>query len=61
MNALKLEIWYDTYGLEERYMFSRNRQKALRSEGRIPFHRVGHYIRYKHSDIEEWINSHKVV
>jgi len=52
--------WMDPKMLEELRGFSISRQAALRSEGKIPFYRLGRYIRYLTSEIDEWILSHKV-
>ena len=53
--------WLDPRGLHNAYGFSTSRQATLRSEGKIPFHKVGRYIRYKREDIDAWLDSHKMV
>ena len=54
-------IWLDPKQLFKIYGFSVSRQAALRADRRIPFHRVGKYIRYKKSNIDAWLEDHKVV
>ena len=53
--------WFDPKSLEAKRGFSRSRQATLRSEGKIPYYRIGRYIRYLKTEIDEWILSHKVV
>jgi predicted DNA-binding transcriptional regulator AlpA len=43
------------------YGFSTSRQAVLRSEGKLPFYRIGRYIRYSKAEINAWIQQHKVV
>ena len=52
--------WFDPRTLEEKRGFSRSRQAKLRSDGKIPYYRIGRYIRYLVTEIDEWILSHKV-
>ena len=56
-----MKEWLDPKGLQLRYGFSTSRQATLRSEGKIPFCRIGRYITYRTTEIDEWILSHKVV
>ena len=55
-----IPVWLDTYDLEREYGFSRSRQAALRSQGRIPYYKMGSYIRYKRQEIDALIAKHKV-
>lgn len=43
------------------YGMSTSTQSKLRSARKIPYHKVGSYVRYKRSDINEWLDSAKVV
>lgn len=63
MNSKETEKpdWLDPIGLEEEYGISRNRQKALRKDRILPFHKRGSYIRYKRKAIDEWWENGKVV
>jgi len=53
-------IWHDPKSLHKQYGFSISRQATLRSEHKIPFCKIGRYIRYLEADIDEWILDHKV-
>ena len=52
--------WLDPKKFYLRYGFSTSHQAALRSDGKISFYRIGRYIRYRKSEIDTWIVSHKV-
>ncbi len=54
-------IWLDPKSLEKEYGFSVNRQARLRVDKVIPYHKIGSYIRYLRSEIDQWIIDHKVV
>ncbi len=53
--------WLDPNDLKKKCGFSIARQANLRSEKKIPFHKRGRYIRYKKSDIDQWLDDAKVV
>ena len=53
--------WLDPKDLYKRCGISTNRQATLRSERKIPYYRIGQYIRYRTSEIDEWISNHKGV
>ena len=53
--------WYCPLCLNLEEGFSINKQAKLRSQGKIPYHKRGNYIRYKRSDIEAWLDEGKVV
>ena len=61
LNNTGQSTWLDPRGLHNAYGFSTSRQATLRSEGKIPFHKVGRYIRYKREDIDAWLDNHKMV
>ena len=63
MDRKKSDIptWYDPKGLTHKYGFSRSRQSVLRANGMIPFYKIGRWIRYKESDIDAWLDEHKMV
>ncbi len=52
--------WLDSKQLERFYGIKTGNQKHLRKAKLIPFAKVGHYIRYKKTDIESWLDSHIV-
>jgi predicted DNA-binding transcriptional regulator AlpA len=32
----------------------------MRMERRIPYSKIGKYVRYKRADIEKWLENHKI-
>ena len=52
--------WMDPKQLHKFRGFSISRQAVLRSEKKIPHYRIGRYIRYLTTEIDEWILSYKV-
>ena len=61
LKSLLRPEWLDPIDLHSEYKISINRQKTLRKEELIPFHKKGNYIRYKRKDIDEWLSAGKVV
>lgn len=61
LKSLLRPEWLDPIDLYNEYKISINRQKALRKEALIPYHKKGNYIRYNRVEIDEWIRSGKVV
>ena len=61
LKSLLRPEWLDPIDLHNEYKISINRQKTLRTEKLIPFHKKGNYIRYSREDIDEWIRAGKVV
>lgn len=55
-----MKEWLTPADLEKEYAISQNNQKKLRMHRKIPFYKIGKYIRYKKSDIEAWFESHKI-
>ena len=53
--------WLTPSNLEEYYDISTSRQARLRIEQKIPYHKIGRYIRYKKADIDIWLDEAKVV
>ena len=47
--------------LAREYGMSVSTQSKMRSAKKIPYHKIGSYVRYKVSDINEWIDEAKVV
>ncbi len=52
--------WLDPKQLERFYGMKNTHQKHLRKQNRIPYSKVGSYIRYKKSEIEAWLDAGKV-
>lgn len=53
--------WLDPKDLFKEYGFSINNQAIMRMEKRIPFSKIGKYIRYDRIEIDKWIENHTVV
>jgi len=52
--------WLTPRGLEEEYGFSRSRQARLRMERKIPFSKIGSYIRYSRKAINQWLDDARI-
>lgn len=52
--------WLTPQGLEDYYGFSKSRQARLRMEHKIPFSKIGSYIRYSRDEINQWLENAKV-
>ena len=52
--------WLTPKELEEKYSFSISRQARLRMERKIPFSKIGRYIRYNKEAINEWLENARV-
>ncbi len=61
LKSLLRPEWLDPFDLHNEYKISINRQKTLRKEGLIPYHKKGNYIRYSREEINDWIRASKVV
>ncbi|MEA1916064.1 MAG: helix-turn-helix domain-containing protein [Campylobacterota bacterium] len=53
--------WLTPKSLEDEYGFKEATISKYRITGKIPFYKIGSkFIRYKRSEIDEWIEKHKV-
>ena len=52
--------WLSPDELQEEYGISIHAQNRMRMERRIPYSKIGKHIRYKRSDIEKWLEDHKI-
>ena len=52
--------WFDPQGLQNEYGFAKSTQAKYRMENKIPFCKVGKFIRYNRAEINAWIASHKM-
>jgi hypothetical protein len=52
--------WLTPEELQEEYGISIHAQNRMRMERRIPYSKVGKFIRYKRSEIEKWLEDHKI-
>jgi len=61
MNMKNKPVWFCPKALFAIHGISVDRQKALRKDGMIPYHKRGNYIRYKEEDVNAWWEEGKVV
>ena len=52
--------WLTPKELEYEYGFSVSRQAKLRMEGKIPYSKIGKYIRYSRTAINQWLEDARV-
>ena len=52
--------WLTPNELEEEFLISKSSQGKLRMNRRIPFSKVGKFIRYDRVEIDKWLEEHKV-
>mgnify|MGYP002633148646 CR=1 FL=1 len=55
-----LSTWLIPKELDEEYKVSITKGNRLRREKKIPFSKIGNAVMYKRSDIEAWLDNHKV-
>ena len=60
MNNLQQKDWLTPIELETEYSFSKSRQARLRMESKIPYSKIGNYIRYSRVAINNWLEEAKV-
>ena len=54
------ELWFTPEELEKEVGITISAQTRLRAERKIPFYKIGKFIKYNKQEINEWILSHKV-
>jgi len=52
--------WLTPDELQEEYGISIHAQNRMRMERKIPYSKIGKHVRYKRSDIEKWLEEHKI-
>ena len=52
--------WLSPSGLEAEYEIKKSTQSKYRMEAKIPFCKIGKFIRYNRAEINAWIASHKM-
>lgn len=55
-----LKRWLNPKELFEEFGFTVNNQARLRMERKIPFSKVGKYIRYDRLEIDKWLSDNTV-
>ncbi len=61
LKSLLRPEWLDPIDLATEYKVTINRQKTLRKDRQIPYHKKGNYIRYSRVEIDQWFRDGKVV
>ena len=52
--------WLSPKELASEFGFSESNQAKLRMDNKIPFSKIGRYIRYDRIEIDKWIENNKV-
>ena len=52
--------WADPEGFKERYGWEKSTQSKYRMLGKLPYYKIGKFIRYNIDEIDEWMLSHRV-
>jgi len=52
--------WLTPEELKEEYSISIHAQNRMRMERRIPYSKIGKFVRYKRNEIEKWLEDHKI-
>ena len=55
-----MKEWLTPQELEVEYCFSMSHQARLRIEGKIPYSKIGRYIRYSRNAINVWLEKARV-
>jgi len=59
-NKASQKQWLNPKELHQEYGFSISTQAKYRMDRKIPFSKVGKYIRYCRDDINKWLSSYSV-
>ena len=57
---LEQNNWLTPAQMELEYFFSKSRQAMLRMEKKIPYSKIGSYIRYSREAINKWLEDASV-
>jgi len=55
-----LNRWLSPNDLVKEYGFSKSNQDKLRMKRKIPFSKIGRYIRYDRLEIDKWLELNKI-
>ena len=53
--------WLTPDELQNEFCISTSTQAKMRMSKTLPYHKIGKYVRYKRADINQWLDSAKVV
>lgn len=59
-NNSQVKRWITPKELKEIHGFGLSTQAKLRMDKKIPFYKIGHFIKYEINEINEWIENNKV-
>ena len=59
-NEVSPKQWLTPKELQSEYGFSISTQAKYRMDRKIPFSKIGKYIRYSRAGINEWLDSNRV-
>lgn len=57
----KQKRWFTPKGLEDNYEIKKSTQAKMRMRGKIPFSKIGKFIRYDRLEIDKWLEKNKVI
>ena len=60
MNHIQHKEWLNPHELMELYGIAVNTQAKWRVEKKIPYSKVGKFVRYSKAEINEWLKNHSV-
>ena len=52
--------WITPKELNKEYGFGLSTQAKLRMDNKIPYYKIGHFIKYNLDEIDQWIISNKI-
>lgn len=52
--------WLTPSDLKNEFGFSESTQAKYRMDRKIPFSKIGRYIRYNRNEINQWLKDHKI-
>lgn len=55
-----LKRWLSPKDLVEEFGISLSNQARLRMENKIPYSKIGHYIRYDRFKIDQWLENNSI-
>ncbi len=55
------KLWLTPKDLAHEFDITLSTQAKMRMKNRIPYHKIGKYVRYKRTDINQWFDLAKIV
>lgn len=55
------KLWLTPKDLAHEFDITLSTQAKMRMKNRIPYHKIGKYVRYKRTDINKWFDLAKIV